>query len=189
MAKVKKVSIPGTIMWAKVFPETREMEAYGGGLAKQNDSVSDDDAGKYSIDVIPTDIKDAADKLKLAGSMKRRKVRNEDTDEEYKLFSFDRWHKNTRVERAGGPPKVTVNGKPWTIDDGLIANGSKGVVRVTIAGPYERTDDDGKKQTYSITTLESVDITDLLIYDSEEGEAKPAEASKSPEPTGDDIPF
>jgi hypothetical protein len=175
-------------MWAKVFPENREMELYGGEPAKQSPDVSEDDVGKYRIDVIPDNIKEATEKLKLAGSMKRRKVRNEDTDDEFKMFSFDRWHKNVRVERAGGPPKVTVNGKPWTIDDGLIGNGSKAKVTVTVAGPYTRTDEKGVKQEYSITTLESVEITELLIHDSSGGvEVNPAPAAE--EKPKDDIPF
>ena len=111
-----KVTLTGPIMWAKVFEENRDLEGWEG-TAKETD-------GKYTVNVILDE--EQASILTDSGSMKKGSV-----TEEGLSVKFDRPHKaklDWQQGKIDGPPKITVEGKPWTYEDGIIPNGSIGDV-------------------------------------------------------------
>ena len=120
MAKPRKVTVNGIAEWAKVFPENRDMEGYGGKYQQWN--------GCCTIDLILDD--ENIDKLTSAGCSKKPKP---DDQGRGKRVKFERRY-DTGNDWSSGPPVVTkLDGTPWSLqDDGLIGSGSMVEVDVTI---------------------------------------------------------
>jgi len=168
------LELPATFEWAKVFPENKDTRG-------ANDSLVGT-GGAYSVDAIMS--KDVFQQLEDAGSQKTPLVKNKDgkwmgeknwRTKEQGISYVDALDNATEVKvklvrkhdapfTYGGPPQVAhVDGTPWDInDDGLIGNGSKGVLYVSV---YEA---GGLKGT----RLDGVQVIDHVSYESDyDGEA------------------
>ena len=120
MAKPRKVTVNGIAEWAKVFPQNRDMEGYGGRYRQWD--------GCCTIDLILDD--DSIERLMAAGCSKKPKP---DLEGRGQRIKFERRY-DTGNEWSSGPPVVTkLDGSPWSLeDDGLIGNGSMVEVDITI---------------------------------------------------------
>lgn len=139
------VELRGKAHWAKIFEENRDKTGPKGAWEK--------DGGRCTIKLYLDD--DEYEKLKAAKSQKQLKS---DADGQY--VDLDRKfvapHTYGGAPRVFGPDGVT----PWTIEDGLIGNGSEVIVYVTVY--------DGKGLMG--TRLEVVQIVDHIEYESPEGD-------------------
>ena len=142
-----RITLEGTANWAKVFEENRDMVGYEGAYK--------DCEGAYTIQVELD--KENFDKLVATGAAKASRSKAKEVE---KLGSteikFQRKHKD-RFEWASGAPKVMKSdGSDWDFaDDGLIGNGSKVEIEVSVYTTSKATG----------TRLESVRVTELVEYD------------------------
>jgi len=159
----KILTFEGTVSWAKVFPENRDMYQWNDQTMKF-DKPSETD-GRYSVnlEMSPDDYRE----LKKTGSVaaKNSKISENGFDEVKFSRPHERKDRNGDVmEWASGPPKVTMDGKEYRLEDGVIGNGSKCKVTVSV---YDTKYSPG-------TRLESIEILDLEAY------ADPTEAEPVP---------
>jgi hypothetical protein len=157
MATYKEVTTVGTIEWARVFENNRDMEGYKGEYQKYN--------GAYTVDQVLS--KEEYQKLVDAGSQKKPKQsRILDTGEiairmmrPHQVIKTD----GTEVDKAGGAPEVTdVDGNP--INE-RIGNGTKAEITNLISSFKGQ---DGK--VYSRTTMTKIKILELVPYEEKEAE-------------------
>jgi hypothetical protein len=182
--KTKYLELFATMEWAKVFESNRDRSPW---------NVETD--GEYKVTLILKD-EDAA-KLKEAGCA----TKMENTAEGVRV-TVKRPCVHPRHEWAGGTPKVAdVKGQPWDLEThGLIGNGSTGLVTVSVF--------DAGQGRFG-TRLESVQVVDHVVYESEGGSPRfkdlsslasgdagsPSKASapspkeETPVLAGDEIPF
>lgn len=154
----KEVTTKGTIEWAKIFEENRDLVGYEGAY----------EACEGAYTVVQVMDKEEYEKLKKAGTQKKP-IQKRLMDGELAI-NFERKHKvvnseGVEVPKAGGAPKVIgPNGKPWNLEeDGRIGNGTLAEVTNLINTFKGR---DGK--TYSRTALVKVKILELVPYVREE---------------------
>jgi hypothetical protein len=156
MAKYKEVTTVGTIEWAKVFENNRDMEGYEGDYVKYD--------GAYVVDQVMS--KDEYAKLTAAGSQKKPKQKRL-MDGEF-VIKMMRPHKvvakdGREMPQAGGAPVVTdVDGNPIT---DRIGNGSKAEITNLISFFKGQ---DGK--IYSRTTMTKIKILEFVPYEEKEAE-------------------
>lgn len=168
------LELPATFEWTRVFPENMDKVGANNAYVGTN--------GAYTMDVILT--KDVFQQLKDAGSQKgpmvcyngswwsEKKVKlfntnkkKEDRMPHFEELLDDSDEVKVKLDRKhdapftyGGPPQVAhVDGTPWDINtDGLIGNGSKGIVYVSV---YEA---GGLKGT----RLDGVQVIDHVVFES-----------------------
>ena len=115
----KKVVLEGQSMWARVFPDNRDMKGFEG--------VYEECDGAYTIDVQM----DKTNKLKLkdSGSIKKGKF---DDDGNFSV-KFVRKHKDRFEWASGAPTVVKADGTVWDFEtDGPINNGSDIQVELSV---------------------------------------------------------
>ena len=174
------LDLRGTLHWAKVFEFNRDMIGYQ--KTKKSRGQFEDCDGAYTIQI---DLEPASRKA-LAASDSAKDSTKEQVKFIRKHVVFDK--NGDEIPAFGGPPKVfKADGiTPWNVEeDGLIGNGSKGVVRVEI---YELGEDSGEFGT----RLKAVQIVNHIPYESDSDwtppEDKPFE-DLSNEVGDDEIPF
>lgn len=157
MAKYIEVKTVGPIEWAKVFEGNRDMNGFEGAYVECD--------GAYTVQQKLT--KEEFDKLKKAQSQKKPNQKRL-MDGEI-VIKFERKHKVTRKDgtelpQAGGAPKVTdADGKAWTMEDGLLGNGTNAQVTNLITVFRGA---DGK--TYSRTTMKAIKILEYVPMEEKE---------------------
>lgn len=157
--KYVEVKTVGPVEWAKVFEGNRDLTGYENSYAECE--------GAYTVQQKLT--KEELEKLKTAQSQKKPNQKRL-MDGEI-VIKFERKHKVTRrdgtiVPQAGGAPKVTdVDGNTWTMEDGLIGNGSNAEITnlITIFKGS-----DGKQ--YSRTTMTELKILEFVPVEEKENE-------------------
>ena len=144
------VTVKGIAEWAKVFPETRDMEGYDGAF-KEHD-------GACTIDIIMKD--DDVNRLLAAGCARRPK---DDPEGRGKKVRFERKY-DTGQDWNSGPPVVTKSdGTPWNLqEDGIIGNGSMVEADITIF--------DTKRKICG-SRLDRVKVLNHVVYNSEPQQA------------------
>lgn len=175
-ADTQTIAISGTLEWAKVFEENRDQ--------KGPDGVWEDIGGKTCIDVIIDE-----DQKKILEDSGSRKTIYKQDDGTYRV-KFDRPWTHDKYPQYGGPPLVFhADGKTkWDLEtDGLIGNGSKGVVYIAVypAGKFMG------------TRLNIVQVVEHVLYESSgivlPDLRKDSEKTKVPhiieEDIDDEIPF
>ena len=168
MAKARLVTVLAIAEWAKVFDQNRDMEGYGGKYKETN--------GACTIDLILDE--DNLDKLMSAGCSKVPKA---DPEGRGKKIRIDRKF-DTGFDWSSGSPIVTkADGTPWVLDeDGLIGNGSKVQVDVTI---YDT------QYGNSGSRLDKVVVTNHIPYGVDTKPAPSASAPPLPDNIEDEILF
>lgn len=139
----KTIELKGTLEWAKLFEGNRDQGQY--------DTATD---GATTIDIL---LDDAGLKIaKDAGVQKKGKREGNLTRIKFKRGWSDPFDRDW----AGGPPKVFgPSGAEWTRDDGLIGNGSEGIVFVEV---YDTKVGIG-------TRLAGVQVVDLVAFGGDGG--------------------
>ena len=151
MAKAKKFTVEGTINWARVFEDNRDMDGYNGAYQPCD--------GAYTFDLLVDE--DNMKKLQEAGTAKKFK---EVETGKYKV-KMVRKHVGP-FDAASGPPKVVWNdGSSYDYDvEGSIGNGSfcevRGVVYPTKAG-------------INGTRFDTVVVKDHVVYTPEDDDEVP----------------
>ena len=152
----KEVTTVGTIEWAKVFEDNRDMKGFDGEYEKTD--------GAYVVDQVLD--KDEYQKLVNAGSQKKPKQKRL-MDGEI-VIKMMRPHKvvtrdGRELPQAGGAPEVTdLDGNP--INE-RIGNGTKAEITNLISTFKGQ---DGK--VYSRTTMTKIKILELVPYEEKEAE-------------------
>jgi len=152
----KEVTTVGTIEWAKVFENNRDMKGFDDEYAKTD--------GAYVVDQVLA--KEEYAKLTSAGSQKKPKQKRL-MDGEI-VIKMMRPHKvvtkdGRELPQAGGAPVVTdVDGNPIT---DRIGNGSKAEITNLISTFKGQ---DGK--VYARTTMTKIKILELVPYEEKEAE-------------------
>lgn len=152
----KEVTTVGTIEWAKVFEDNRDMKGFDGEYEKTD--------GAYVVDQVLD--KDEYQKLVNAGSQKKPKQKRL-MDGEI-VIKMMRPHKvvtrdGRELPQAGGAPEVTdVDGNP--INE-RIGNGTKAEITNLISTFKGQ---DGK--VYARTTMTKIKILELVPYEEKEAE-------------------
>lgn len=141
------VDFEGIAEWPKLFEFNRDKPEW-----------SKDTDGEYTLRVIVD--ADTQAKLKASGTQKKF---NTDPEGRGMVYAPTRPHK-ARQDWQGGPPKVFgPDARPWnTEEDGLIGNGSRVRVRVSV---YDA--GGGRKGT----RLEAVQVIEHVPYISEGGDS------------------
>lgn len=139
------IELHGILEWAKLFEGNRDNGEY--------DTETD---GATTVDVIMDD--DVFKMMKDAGVRKQGKV---DPEGRGTRVKFKRpWKDQFDRAWAAGPPKVYgPSGAEWTPDDGLIGNGSIGVVYVDV---YDTKMGKGAR-------LSGVQVIDHVVFESDGG--------------------
>ncbi len=154
MAEKKTIEVFGTLEWAKLFEQNRDMGPY-----------DQETNGATSVTIIVD--KDEQKKLKESGSQKKPVMKKLE-EEGVIAYNFKRpWEDKYGRDWAGGAPKVFgPDGSAWDLEvDGLIGNGSKGVVVLDV---YETAKGVG-------TRLVAVQVIEHVPYVNPDGsEFKPA---------------
>lgn len=152
----QEVTTVGTIEWARVFEETRDMKGFDDEYVKTD--------GAYTVDQVLS--KEEYQKLVNAGSQKKPKnKRLMDGEIVIKMMRPHRVTKRdgTELPQAGGAPEVTdADGNP-IVD--LIGNGSKAEITNLISTFKGQ---DGK--VYARTTMTKIKILELVPYEEKEAE-------------------
>lgn len=152
----KEVTTVGTIEWAKVFEDNRDMRGFDGEYEKTE--------GAYVVDQVLD--KDEYEKLVNAGSQKKPKQKRlMDGEIVIKMMRPHRvvTRDGRELPQAGGAPEVTdAEGNP--INE-RIGNGSKAEITNLISTFKGQ---DGK--VYARTTMTKIKITDLVPYEEKEAE-------------------
>jgi len=139
----KTIELKGTLEWAKLFEGNRDQGQY-----------DEDTDGATTVDILMD--ADTFKTMQDAGIRKQGKVEGDLTRVKFKRG----WSDPFGRDWAAGPPKVFgPTGTEWGTTDGLIGNGSQGVVFVEVY--------DTKKGIGS--RLAGVQIIDLVVYESEGG--------------------
>ena len=173
----KTIELHGILEWAKLFEGNRDNGEY---------DVETD--GATTVDIIMD-----ADALKVMKEAGVRKQEKPDLEGRGARVKFKRpWKDKFDRTWAAGPPKVYApDGSPWTPEDGLIGNGSIGVVYVDV---YDTKMGKGSR-------LAGVQVIDHVSFegDSDRGSAlSPKDYTQTqvaPEPTAPtkespgDVPF
>lgn len=118
------IKITGHCMWARVFPENKDLTGY-------EDAVKDV-GGQYTIDMdLDEESVEALSRLK-SQAVDYAKTRPNQEGEEKTFYRFKRIHekydrKGNLLEWASGAPTVVdADGDTWSAEtDGFIGNGSK----------------------------------------------------------------
>lgn len=157
MATYKEVTTVGTIEWARVFEDNREMDGYDGDYKKYD--------GAYTVDQVLS--KEEYQKLVDAGSQKKPKgKRLMDTGEI--VIKMMRPHQvilpdGREIDKAGGQPEVVdADGNPVTE---RIGNGTKAAITNLISAKKGQ---DGK--IYARTSMTKIVILELVPYEEKEAE-------------------
>jgi len=141
-----QIDVKGTIEWAKVFESNRDRAEW---------NVETD--GEYKVTV--TTDKKTANALKKAGCMKKI----EEVDGGFRI-TVSRPHTGAEDWMGGAPVVADIAGKAWSLEDnGLIGNGSKGIVKVEVYPT--RTGRTG-------TRLMGLQILDHVVYETEGGSSQ-----------------
>lgn len=152
----QEVTTVGTIEWAKVFEDNRDLKGYDGEYEKTD--------GAYVVDQVLS--KEEYQKLVNAGSQKKPKQKRlMDGEIVIKMMRPHRVVKRdgTELPQAGGAPEVTdVDGNPVSE---RIGNGSKAEVTNLISTFKGQ---DGK--VYSRTTMTKIKILELVPFEEKEAE-------------------
>lgn len=152
----KEVTTVGTIEWAKVFENNRDMKGYEGDYEKYD--------GAYVVDQVLS--KEEYAKLVSAGSQKKPKQKRlMDGEIVIKMMRPHKVVKDGReLPQAGGAPVVTdADGNPFT---DRIGNGTKAEITNLISS--FKSPQDGK--IYSRTTMTKIKILELVPYEEKESE-------------------
>lgn len=143
----KKVVLTGQSMWARVFPDNRDMKGYEGAYEEFD--------GAYTIDVLL----DKENKMKLKDSGSAKKGRFDD-DGKFSV-KFVRKHKDRFEWASGAPEVVKADGTAWDFEgDGPISNGSEIIVELSV---YDTSYSPG-------TRLEKVTVVELAAEEPSEAE-------------------
>lgn len=152
----KEVTTVGTIEWAKVFEDNRDLKGYDGEYEKTE--------GAYVVDQVLS--KEEYEKLVNAGSQKKPKQKRlMDGEIVIKMMRPHRVIKRdgTELPQAGGAPEVTdVEGNPVSE---RIGNGSKAEITNLISTFKGQ---DGK--IYARTTMTKIKILELVPFEEKEAE-------------------
>lgn len=152
----QEVTTVGTIEWAKVFEDNRDLKGYDGEYEKTD--------GAYVVDQVLS--KEEYQKLVNAGSQKKPKQKRlMDGEIVIKMMRPHRVVKRdgTELPQAGGAPEVTdVDGNPVSE---RIGNGSKAEITNLISTFKGQ---DGK--VYSRTTMTKIKILELVPFEEKEAE-------------------
>lgn len=164
-SKTKYLELPCRFEWAKVFPENMDRTGPNNSWA--------DHGGAYTVDVILT--KDVFQQLEAAGSQKKplvlvdgkwqglnqlgKKDFNDAFEEADEVkIKLKRNHSSPFPQYGGPPPVGHADGTYWSLqDDGLIGNGSEGIVYVSV---YET-------GSYTGTRLDRMQILHHVEYESD----------------------
>jgi len=135
-----QIDIKGTLDWAKVFESNRDHNEW-----------NEDKDGEYKVTV--TTDKKTADALKKAGCQKKI----EEVDGGHRI-TVVRPHVGSQDWMGGAPVVADKSGKEWNLEDnGLIGNGSKGIVKVEIY----------PTKVGSGTRLVGLQVLDHVVYETE----------------------
>ena len=135
-----QIDIKGTLEWAKVFESNRDHNEW-----------NEDKDGEYKVTV--TTDKKTADALKKAGCQKKI----EEVDGGHRI-TVVRPHVGSQDWMGGAPVVADKSGKEWNLEDnGLIGNGSKGIVKVEIY----------PTKVGSGTRLVGLQVLDHVVYETE----------------------
>ena len=135
-----QIDIKGTLEWAKVFESNRDHNEW-----------NEDKDGEYKVTV--TTDKKTADALKKAGCQKKI----EEVDGGHRI-TVVRPHVGSQDWMGGAPVVADKSGKEWNLEDnGLIGNGSKGIVKVEIY----------PTKVGSGTRLVGLQVLDHVVYENE----------------------
>lgn len=152
----QEVTTVGTIEWAKVFEDNRDLKGYDGEYEKTD--------GAYVVDQVLS--KEEYQKLVNAGSQKKPKQKRlMDGEIVIKMMRPHRVVKRdgTELPQAGGAPEITdVDGNPVSE---RIGNGSKAEITNLISTFKGQ---DGK--VYSRTTMTKIKILELVPFEEKEAE-------------------
>lgn len=152
----QEVTTVGTIEWAKVFEDNRDMKGYDGEYEKTD--------GAYVVDQVLS--KEEYQKLINAGSQKKPKQKRlMDGEIVIKMMRPHRVTKRdgTELPQAGGAPEVTdADGNPISE---RIGNGTKAEITNLISTFKGQ---DGK--VYARTTLTKIKILELVPFEEKEAE-------------------
>lgn len=164
-----KLILNGTFFWAKVFSFNRVMKDHLGDLIKSKpvDMVSDDDAGRYEIEIRLT--KEEGAKIARAGARQKPKMDKEtgfpkEFDEGY-AYRFSRFHVVPKAAPAGGQPEIVFrDGTKFDPElHGLIGNGTTGSLEIRV-DKFEIRNKEGKTEQAARSVLQKVIIDDLVEY-------------------------
>tara|TARA_B100000927_G_C16193277_1_gene360378 strand:- start:25 stop:537 length:513 start_codon:yes stop_codon:yes gene_type:complete len=135
-----QIDIKGTLEWAKVFESNRDHNEW-----------NEDKEGEYKVTV--TTDKKTADALVKAGCQKKI----EEVDGGHRI-TVVRPHVGSQDWMGGAPVVADKSGKEWNLEDnGLIGNGSKGIVKVEIY----------PTKVGSGTRLVGLQVLDHVVYENE----------------------
>ena len=152
----QEVTTFGTLEWAKVFEDNRDLKGYEGEYEKTE--------GAYVVDQVLD--KEEYQKLVNAGSQKKPKQKRlMDGEIVIKMMRPHRVVKRdgTELPQAGGAPEITdIDGNPVSE---RIGNGSKAEVTNLISTFKGQ---DGK--VYSRTTMTKIKILELVPFEEKEAE-------------------
>jgi hypothetical protein len=155
----KTIVIEGTLMWAKVFEQNRDMKGFEDAFVPFE--------GAYTLDVVLD--KENFEKLAELGAAKASKIKQKEVEKFGEVtLKFTRKHKD-RFEWSSGAPRVfKEDGSEWDLEvDGVIPNNSKGRVTVDVYTTSKATG----------TRLVAVSVTERAALD----EPKPEPEKKTDE--------
>lgn len=147
-SKSKQIQLKGVFEWARVFEENRDKTGPNGAYESSD--------GACVMDVLVDE-----DNLKIleeSGSQKSKRPKEKGPDENglYRIKLARKW--NAPYTYGGAPQVAHADGSPWSIeDDGLIGNGSSGIVYITVY--------DGKGLVG--TRLDGVQVLEHVVYESD----------------------
>lgn len=159
----KILKLKGTVMWARVFEDTRDMYEFDedtGSFTKPSSC-----GGTYSLDLVVDDA--TYRELKLSGSLAAKNSKLNDAGED--VVRFKRQHEKIGkggklLEFASGAPQVIdgSTGLPWDLEkQGNIGNGSEVEVEIAV---YTTKFSPG-------TRLEKVTVLNFVPVETKEEEA------------------
>ena len=148
----KTIELKGTLEWAKLFEGNRDQGQY---------DIDTDGATTIDILMDSSNLKS----MKDAGIRKQGKAEGDLTRVKFKRGWADQFGRDW----AAGPPKVFgTTGKEWGMDDGLIGNGSEGIVFVEV---YDTKMGVGCR-------LAGVQVINHVVFESEGGGSGPTISPK-----------
>jgi hypothetical protein len=164
-----KLIINGTFFWSKVFSFNRVMKDHLGALIKSKpvDMVSDDDAGRYEIEIRLS--KEEAAKIARSGARQKPKLDKEtgfpkEFDEGY-AYRFTRFHVVPKAAPAGGQAEIVFrDGTKFDPElHGLIGNGSTGSLEIRV-DKFEIRNKEGKTEQAARAVLQKIIIDTLVEF-------------------------
>jgi len=199
-----KLILNGTFFWSKVFAFNRVMTDHLGDLVKSKpvDMVSDEDAGRYEIEIRLN--KDEAGKIARAGARQKPKMDKEtgfpkEFDEGY-AYRFTRFHVVPKAKPAGGQPEIVFrDGTKFDPElHGLIGNGTTGSLEIRVDKFMINVQ--GRQEQGARSVLQKIIIDTLVEYWPEKSDGEeydeviggedytPAAAPKAETPSPADLP-